>query len=210
VAARGLAAFGPPSIRSRLNPLPDRRYTGATPEWQGHCLESRYDPVETPISSIQYAWGDPNGHKGVITPILGGDRTIGYSHYTFSFTNSYTFDEGWLKGLGLLTNVNASYQYRSHYYPVFGPGQSPGVTPFVNLTRQLYTRPTIATVDLGLSYSRKIWGRTFSTQVNIQNAFNHYKLLFPPNPTAATAPFVTAYVRTAEPRLWVWTNSIAF
>ena len=163
-----------------------------------------------PISSIQYAWGDPNGHKGVITPIIGGDRTIGYSHYTFSFTNSYTFDEGWLKGLGLLTNVNASYQYRSHYYPVFGPGQSPGVTPFVNLTRQLYTRPTIATVDLGLSYSRKIWGRTFSTQVNIQNAFNHYKLLFPPNPTAATAPFVTAYVRTAEPRLWVWTNSIAF
>jgi hypothetical protein len=108
------------------------------------------------------------------------------------------------------TNVNASYQYRSHYYPVFGPGQSPGVTPFVNLSRQLYTRPTIATVDLGLSYSWKIWGRTLSTQGNIQNAFNHYKLLFPPNPTAATAPFVTAYVRTAEPRLWVWTNSIAF
>ena len=90
------------------------------------------------------------------------------------------------------TNVNASCQYRSHYYPVFGPGQSPGITPFVNLTRQLYTRPTIATVDLGLSYSRKIRGRTLSTQGNIQNAFNHDKLLFPPNPTAATAPFVTA------------------
>ncbi len=163
-----------------------------------------------PISAIQYNWSDPNGHKGFITPISAGDKTIGYAHYTFAFTNRYEFDRTWLKGFGVLTNVRASYQYRSHYYPVYAAGQVPGTTPFNRLNRQLYLRPTIATLDLGLSYTRKIGRRyVWSSRLNVQNVLNHYRLLFPPNATGAT-PLVNAYVETAEPRLWIWSNSISF
>jgi outer membrane receptor protein involved in Fe transport len=162
-----------------------------------------------PITAIQYTWDDPNKHQGIITPIIGGDKTNGYSHYTFSFTNVYNIDRGWLKGLGLITTANASYQYRSHYYPVFAAGQIPGTTPFNQLQRKLYVRPTIATFDLGFSYTRKIFhGFTWSTQVNVQNAFNHTRLLFPPSTSGS--PAFNNYVRTNEPRLWIWTNSIAF
>ncbi len=163
-----------------------------------------------PISAIQYAWGDPNKHQGFISPILAGDKTNGYARYSLSFTNHYQFEqEGWLRGLGILTTVNANYGFRSHYYPVFGPGQVAGTTPFNQLERRLYVRPTIATVNLGLSYSHKVFKRyTWSTQVNVDNAFNHYQLLFPPS-TSGNPPY-NNYVRTTEPRVWTWTNSVAF
>jgi len=162
-----------------------------------------------PITAIQYAWGDPNKHQGVISPIIAGDKTNGYAPYAFSFTNQYTFDQGWLKGVGVLGTVNANYEYRSHYYPVFGPGQVAGTTPFNQLERKLYTRPTIATLDLGVSYTHKFLKRyTFTTQLNVQNATNHYRLLFPPS-TSGNPPY-NNYVRTVEPRTWIWTNSIAF
>jgi outer membrane receptor protein involved in Fe transport len=163
-----------------------------------------------PLSAIQYTWGDPNQHNGVIMPIIAGDKTTGYAHYTFSFTNRYEFDRTFLRGLAIITTVNAAYQFRSHYYPVYGPGQTPGTTPFNQLSRKLYVRPTIATVDLGLSYSHKIGKRyTWTTQVNIQNALNHYRYLFLPASSSAN-PTVNNYIPTTEPRLWIWTNSIAF
>lgn len=163
-----------------------------------------------PISSIQYQWDDPNRHGGFITPIVAGDATIGYARYTLSFTNRYDFDEGVLRGLGFLTNVNAAYKYRSHYYPTFGPGQTPGQTPFNLLKREMFYRPTIVTVDLGLAYQRRFGKYHWSTQVNVNNAFNKYHIIFPQSPTAATAPFFNSYVRTAEPRTWIWTNSVSF
>jgi hypothetical protein len=162
-----------------------------------------------PISAIQYQWTDPNGHKGFITPITAGDRTTGYAHYTFALTSRYEFDRGIMKGIGVLVNVRSAYQYRSHYYPVYGAGQIPGTTPFNQLGRALYLRPTVTTADLGLSYTRKFRRMTWTSRLNVQNVFNHYRLLFPPNATGAT-PLVNTYVATAQPRLWIWSNSIEF
>lgn len=171
---------------------------------------SATDVTGLPLSAIQYTWGDPNGHNGVITPIVAGDKTTGYPHYTFSFTNRYEFERTFLKGFAITTNVNASYQFRSHYYPKYGPGQVPGTTPFNQLQRQLYVRPTVATVDLGLSYTHKFGKRyVFTSQVNVQNAFNHYRYLFLPAASSANPP-INNYIPTAEPRLWIWTNSVAF
>jgi hypothetical protein len=159
-----------------------------------------------PLSAIQYNFTDPNGHHGVISPVVKGDKTNGYYRYTLSFVNKYDFDRGWLKGFGLGGTVNAGYQFRSHYYPIANPA-SP--TNFTTTTRAMYLRPTVATFGLIASYEHKLFSRyRFKTQLNIQNMFNHYQILLPPS-TALTPPFNNV-VFTTEPRRWVWTNSISF
>lgn len=161
-----------------------------------------------PISSIQYAWGDPNGHNGVLSPVVAGQSTTGYYHYAASMTNVYDFTTGRLKGFSIGNTFTGGYQFRSHYYPDYSAGGTTS-TKIFDLQRKLYVRPTTVQFDLILKYKRKIFGRyMWSTQLNVKNVFNHYQLIFPPQ--VSGSPIVNNFIYTASPRLWVWSNSIAF
>lgn len=167
------------------------------------------NPIKTgrtglPISAIQYAFTDPNKHNGVVSPVVAGDKTFGYNRYSVSFVNHYDFTQSWMKGVGVTHVVNVGYQYRSHYYADVSSGAK-----FINAPRALYVRPTIATMNLGLSYKHKLFGKyNFSTQVNVNNVLNHYRVLFPPTTTGS--PVYNSVVFTAEPRQWIWSNSVNF
>lgn len=152
--------------------------------------------IGLPISDIQVDWGDPNGHHGVITPFTAGQDTTGYSQYSLSLFNYYTVDHGPLNGLGLGFGVNGAYKDRSYYYT---PSTGPAL---------LYSKPSITVCELVVSYQRKLWGKyVWKTQLNIKNLFNHYDVLV--LPTAINGVFNQATLST-EPRMFIWTNSIAF
>jgi outer membrane receptor protein involved in Fe transport len=160
-----------------------------------------------PISSIQYTFTDPNGHKGVMTPVIAGQKTTGYNHYSVALTNKYDFDRGRLKGFGIGNTIVGGYQFRSHYYPDYTQGGTTSTRIF-DLQRKLWMRPTIVTADLILSYRHKLFGRyEWSTQLNVRNVFNHYQLLFPPQ-VSGNPPY-NNFIYSTSPRQWIWTNSIA-
>ena len=80
------------------------------------------------------------------------------------------------------------------------------------MNRVLYRYPTATVVNLGFSYSHKglpwLGDRvTWSTQLNVRNALNHYKVWVVP--TSALATTLNARLSTM-PRTFVWTNSINF
>jgi outer membrane receptor protein involved in Fe transport len=161
-----------------------------------------------PVSAIQYDFTDPNGHAGVMTPVIAGQKTTGYNHYSLAFTNKYDFTDGALKGFGIGNTIVGGYQFRSHYYPDYSQGGTTSTRIF-DLHRKLYVRPTIVTLDLILSYRRKLFGRyEWSTQLNVRNMLNHYQLLFPPQ--VSGTPVVNNFIYTAQPRQWIWTNSVSF
>jgi len=221
-AASGIVASGGVPLTIALLNTPTSVYYANPNADSGHIGNSSLltilktvDPVHgaiatgvtgLPLTAIQYAFTDPNGHNGVITPIVKGDKTNGYYHYTLSFVNKYDFDRGWLKGFGLGSTANVGYQFRSHYYPTPNPA-SP--TNFTTSIRNLYLRPTVATFGLIASYEHKLFSRyRFKTQLNVQNMLNHYDILLPPS-TTLTPPFNNV-VFTTEPRRWIWTNTISF
>ena len=79
-------------------------------------------------------------------------------------------------------------------------------------TRFRYDSPDTWQANLILSYRHKLGKRYgFSTQLNIDNVFNHYVLATPPNDGSGfTVPanlFVSFY---GQPRLYRWTNTISF
>lgn len=161
-----------------------------------------------PVSAMQYAWGDPNGHNGVFNPVTAGQKTTGYYHYDFAIVNKYDFSEGRLKGFGIGATVFAGYQFRSHYYPTYPPGQTTA-TKGLDQTKALYLRPTTVTTDLILSYHYKFLGKyDVTTQLNVKNLLNHYELIFPP--ASSGAPTYNNFIYTTSPRQWVWSNSVAF
>ena len=52
---------------------------------------------------------------------------------------------------------------------------------------------------------------TPTIQINVNNVFNHYQLNFTPNNGSGfTNPNNIGVSYSGEPRLWVWTNAIAF
>jgi hypothetical protein len=161
-----------------------------------------------PISAIQYTWTDPNNHQGVLNPVTAGQKTTGYYHYDFAIVNKYDFTEGRLKGFGIGSTLSAGYQFRSHYYPTYPPGQTTA-TKGLDQTKALYLRPTNVTADLILSYHHRFFGKyDVTTQLNVKNLLNHYQLIFPP--ASAGAPTYNNFIYTAAPRQWVWSNSFAF
>ncbi len=161
-----------------------------------------------PISAIQYAWGDPNGHNGVMMPVVAGQSTTGYYHYSVAMTNMYDFTSGRLKGVSVGNTFTGGYQFRSHYYPDYNAGGTTS-TKIFDLQRKLYVRPTTVQFDLILKYHRKLFGRyEWTTQLNVRNLFNHYELVFPPQ--VSGSPIVNNFIYTASPRQWIWSNSIAF
>jgi hypothetical protein len=79
-------------------------------------------------------------------------------------------------------------------------------------TRVLYTESDInPQVNLSLSYSYKIGRYVWKTQLNVNNAFNKYKVeLRPDASTGYTNEQNIGATFVGEPRQYIWTNSIAF
>lgn len=131
-----------------------------------------------------------------------GDRTTGYPELSFNYTNVYTFSTGALKGVKLGGTVSASWGRGDYYY--YPNGYSP------TAARELFARPTSALFDLIVGYERKL-GRKFSwsTQLNVNNLFNHYQVLVRPNNITGYSGINTALF-TNQPREYTWSNTFKF
>jgi outer membrane receptor protein involved in Fe transport len=161
-----------------------------------------------PVTSAQYNFATPYG--GGIVPIYNeGEKNVGFNELTFNFQNSYTFSSGFAKGFSIFTDVQTYAKNRAYYtnYP-----DATGSTAATRVIRVLYRYPRSTVFNLGLSYSRKglPWlgdKYSWSTQVNVRNALNHYKVWVVP--TSALATTLNARY-SAQPRMFVWTNSLNF
>jgi hypothetical protein len=153
-----------------------------------------------PISAMQYNFADPAGFKGVYVVQRKGDATVGYPIFRLNVTQYYEFSEGWLKGLRPGGNISFAAWNRSYWYST--PDQK----------RHLYGAALEnPTVNVFMSYTRKFRKVRFSTQVNVNNLFNHYDLNFTPNNgTGFTNPNNIGVSYSGEPRLWIWSNTVSF
>jgi outer membrane receptor protein involved in Fe transport len=158
-----------------------------------------------PLSAMQYAWNNPG--NGEIIVVQKGDKNTGINEYTFNFQNNYTFSEGWLKGLGIFTDLRTYAKNRAYYTQYFPSGTS----NTLRATRVLYRLPRSTVINLGLSYKHRLPGRlnrlTWTTQLNVNNVLNHYRVWITPN--SGNAANLQARL-SAQPRQFVWTNTIAF
>ena len=149
-----------------------------------------------------------NPGNGEILVVAEGDKNTGINEYNFNFQNNYSFSQGMLKGLGVFTGVRTYYKNRAYYTSYFPPGA--GTNP-LRAQRMLYRLPTSTVFDLGLSYRFKLPGRlerfSFTTQLNINNALNHYKVWVLPSNTNGA---VLNARLSAMPRQFIWTNTIGF
>lgn len=154
-----------------------------------------------PVSQIPYFWSDPNGTKGETVVAKKGESTVGYAQYRFVLTNNYTFTgDNFLKGFGIGGTVALGLKNRTFYYNTPGGG------------RERFGSPDLWQINLVTSYRRKIGKRfLWTTQVNIDNAFNHYLLgTLPNNGSGFTVPANLAVTFYGQPRSYVWTNSVSF
>ncbi|HWA25014.1 MAG TPA: TonB-dependent receptor plug domain-containing protein [Lacunisphaera sp.] len=158
-----------------------------------------------PISSIQYNYSNPN--NGVITVVAAGDRNTGINEYSFNFQNSYSFNEGPLKGLSVFFDVQRTIDNRAYYTITFPAGS----TNTLQGVRSLYQMPDLTVCGLGLSYTHPLPGRfdrlSWSTRLNIKNLFDQSDVIVMPNVTNS------AQLRArldAQPRLFIWSNTISF
>jgi outer membrane receptor protein involved in Fe transport len=164
--------------------------------------------VGLPISSIQYNFTSPYPNGDVLI-YQEGEKNTGFNEYTFNFQNRYDFSGGVLKGFGVFADVQTYWKNRAYYtnYPDVS-----GSTLGTRITRELYRLPSATVLNLGLSYRRKglpwLGDRfTFSTQLNIKNALNHYRVWVVP--TSSNGITLNARL-SAQPRLFQWTNTIEF
>lgn len=163
--------------------------------------------VGLPISQIQYAFTSPYPN-GVVPIYQKGELNTGFNEYTLNFQNNYQFSSGMLKGFGVFTDVQTYYKNRAYYvnYP-----DATGSLLGTRVTRELYRLPRATVLNVGLSYRRKLpwFGEkyTWTTQLNVRNALNHYKVWVVP--TAGNGSVLNARL-SAQPRHFIWTNSVSF
>ena len=152
-----------------------------------------------PISRMQINPGFTP--PGMIPATVAGDVTTGYPKYSLNLTSMHTVSRGLAKGLRLGGTVGLSWQHRGHYFYPGGVG--------VDSNRTLFFRPDRRRVDFMLGYERRMERFTWSTQVNVQNAFNHYDWIVLPSSVTGFAGILNATF-SEQPRSYVWTNTIKF
>lgn len=158
-----------------------------------------------PISAHQLNFNDPNGNGGFITVSQAGEPTAGYAKYSANFTNTYTFDEGWFKGVTLNATAFFRSKDRTYAYTQVFRDASGRVT---SSERRMYAKPDYLRFNAMAAYKRKLGRRLeWTTQVNVNNVFNSYDVIVLPNSSSGD-PRTAAF--TAEPRTWVWTNTFSF
>lgn len=164
--------------------------------------------VGLPISQVQYTFASPYP-DGDVMIYKSGEKNTGFNEYTFNFQNRYEFSEGVFKGVALFTDVQTYAKNRAYYvnYP-----DATGSTLGTRVTRELYRLPRSTVFNVGLSYRRRglpwIGERyTWTTQLNVRNVLNHYRVWVVP--TSSNGSTLNARL-SAQPREFVWTNSLEF
>jgi outer membrane receptor protein involved in Fe transport len=160
-----------------------------------------------PISAVQYTFSSPYPNGDVLI-YKSGEKNTGFNEYTFNVQNKYTFSSGFLKNVGVFTDVQTYAKNRAYYvnYP-----DTTGSTLGTKITRELYRLPQATVLNAGLSYQfRMPWlGQryTWSTQLNVRNLLNHYRVWIVP--TSSNGATLNARL-SAQPRMFLWTNSVNF
>ena len=159
-----------------------------------------------PISSYQL-----NPALSGVTPVntiyavQAGNQTWGYPQFSFNYTTTYSFSEGWLKGAKLGGTGTLNWRsLASYYYPNGFTGAN-----FSEQTR-FYLPPT-RQLDLIAGYGHKFGRYTWSTQVNVNNVINRYRVvIYPDVVTGWTVPASLTANLVQQPRSYVWTNTFSF
>jgi hypothetical protein len=165
--------------------------------------------VGLPISDIQYGGFTNPYASGEVVIYRAGEKNVGFNEYSFNFQNKYRFSSGPLKNLSVFTDVQTYAKNRAYYTNYPGAG---GSTAATKVTRELYRYPRATVFNFGLSYSGRHlpWlGEKYAwtTQINIRNAFNHYRVWVVPTSNLGTT---LAARLSAQPRSFQWTSTIEF
>jgi len=155
-----------------------------------------------PISKIQINPGFTPA--GTIVTNVAGEKSVGYPTTSFVYTSNYTFNEGWVKGVSIGGTASVGWKYRQYY---FFPN---GLSDPNNSPRSLFYWPTQTRFDAILAYRHRFAHRyEFTTQLNINNVFNHYHVLILPNFTTGWAGPLDATF-DQQPRTYVWSSTVSF
>ncbi len=167
-------------------------------------LQARTLRAGRPITEIPYFYNDPAGMKGALVESAAGEPTIGHPLYRFVWTNTYSVQEGRLRGVSVGGTVRWDIDKRTYWY--LEPDGKGGNNRF--LYKEADINPQVSTF---LTYTRKIGRYGFRTQVNVNNLFNTYKIdLRPSRATGFTVENAIGATFVGEPRQYVWTNSVSF
>jgi hypothetical protein len=160
--------------------------------------------VGLPLTEIQYAFNSPYPAGNVVI-YRAGEKNTGFNEYTFNLQSRFEFSSGPLRGLGVLGDVQAHVRNRA--YHVNYPGADGG-TLGTEVERRLFRLPNNAVLNLSLTYRRRLGETlTWSTQLNVRNVLNDHRVWVIPSPANGT---VLNARLSAQPRLWIWTNTISF
>jgi len=156
-----------------------------------------------PISALQIAPLASSPPVGTLVVAEPGDVSSGFPEYSFSATSLYVLtDMGWFSGFGFGGTAAAAWRNSSYYFYPNGTSQP-------NSPRIAYYAPMLTRFDGIFNYRRKFRTITFTTQVNINNMFNHYHVEYLPN---AVTGYTGVYGATfdQQPRIYTWSNTISF
>lgn len=152
-----------------------------------------------PISAMQINPGFRP--PGAIIVGEKGDVTVGHPEFSIGGTGVYTFADGWWKGCKVGGTVGYAWNVRGYYY------YPEAATP--DAPRRLYQRPSRLNTSLILGYERRFGRYAWSSQLNVSNLLNRYRVFILP---AAIGGFgrTSNAVFDTQPRAFLWTNSLSF
>jgi hypothetical protein len=157
------------------------------------------------LSLVANVWNPWRGNYTLLKQQENADASE-IRKWRYNFVTNYTFDQSFLKGVG----VGASYRWQDKVvigYPVVIPDPAkPAVAEF-DLTKPYYG-PTEDTTDLWISYTRKLTRKIdWRIQLNVYNVGKSEDLI----PITVQPDGQTwAGVRTAPVQEWMLTNTFSF
>lgn len=155
-----------------------------------------------PISALQIAPNASSPPPGTVVITEPGDAVSGFPRYSMNFIGVYTVSEGMFKGVRLGGSGSIAWETSNYYY-------YPAGVAAVNSNRIMLYFPT-EPVFMGLvGYTHKFRKYTFSTQLNINNMFNHYHVLLLPSYVNGWAGPNNATL-DQQPRSYVLTTTLGF
>ena len=144
-----------------------------------------------------------NHQLGFVSPLNGtvviqqpGEKSTGYPVDSVSASAVYAFSNTRLKGFELGATVMGRQEILGYYYNEASTGR-----------RVLKRHPDQLQISFLLGYGRKIGKVAWSTQINVNNAFNSISIIHQPD--LGTGVNLDAR-RDADPRVFIWTNTFRF
>ena len=155
-----------------------------------------------PISMLQVAPNASSPPPGTIVVTKAGDAVSGFPRVSMNFIGVYTIPDGIFKGVRLGGTTSLAWKTSLYYY-------YPQGVAAINSSRIMFYDPTEAYFTGIIGYSHKFRKVNFSTQLNINNIFNHYHLLLLPSYVNGWSSQVNATL-DQSPRYYTWSSTISF